>query len=253
MLRRCRELKNWLVYDGGRRFYLEQKRRILLWSNLFLTVRGWRCYRAWRQSLKPGHSPVRDRYPLITFGARRWLDDHLTPDMTVFEYGSGGSTLYFCQRVKHVVSVEHDSVWFMAMTRILEEAGVQNCQRLLRRPEPMDGSEPSYGPESYTSCFQQHQGCSYRAYVQAIEAFPDHCFDLVLVDGRARASCLALCIGKVKPGGFIMLDNSDRPQYADATALLKDWDHQRFAGIGPNCHFVWATTVWQAPCNDAPE
>ena len=33
--------------------------------------------------------------PWVTHGAKKWLDSYLKKDMKVFEWGSGGSTLYF--------------------------------------------------------------------------------------------------------------------------------------------------------------
>jgi hypothetical protein len=41
-------------------------------------------------------------YPFIDF-----ISDRLSPDMEIFEYGSGNSTLYFASKVKWVYSIEH--------------------------------------------------------------------------------------------------------------------------------------------------
>ena len=62
----------------------------------------------WFHSMLPGHSPLQDETPWITFRAIDWLDAFLKPDMDVFEYGAGGSTLYLAKRARRVVSVEHD-------------------------------------------------------------------------------------------------------------------------------------------------
>ena len=32
--------------------------------------------------------------------------------MNIFEYGAGNSTLYYAEKVSHVISVEHDKKWF---------------------------------------------------------------------------------------------------------------------------------------------
>ncbi|MDP2056339.1 MAG: hypothetical protein Q8K35_01095, partial [Thiobacillus sp.] len=66
----------------------------------------------WLHSLLPGHSPLYDEVPWITFRAIDWLDTYLKSDMSVFEYGAGGSTLYLAKRVRNVVSVEHDEGFY---------------------------------------------------------------------------------------------------------------------------------------------
>ena len=38
--------------------------------------------------------------------AFKWVEKYIKPDMNVFEYGSGGSTLYFGNNVQLVVSIE---------------------------------------------------------------------------------------------------------------------------------------------------
>ena len=63
---------------------------------------------AWISSWLPGRTPLKDGAPYVTFRAMEWLEGYLTPEVSVFEYGSGGSTVYLAKRVKTVVSVEHD-------------------------------------------------------------------------------------------------------------------------------------------------
>ena len=36
---------------------------------------------------------------------------------------------------------------------------------------------------------------------------------------------------KVRPGGYLLLDDSDRPGYAEALELLEGWRQRRFAGV----------------------
>jgi len=49
-------------------------------------------------------------YPFIDF-----ISDRLRPDMEIFEYGSGNSTLWFADRVKRVDVIEHDEKWYKIM------------------------------------------------------------------------------------------------------------------------------------------
>jgi len=88
---------------------------------------------------------------------------------------------------------------------------------------------------------------SYEAYARAIDAEPDGSLDLVLVDGRARVACLRQARSKVRSGGFIILDDSARPEYAEAAALLAGWPCRRFGGLGPGKHLPAETAAWQRP------
>jgi hypothetical protein len=73
------------------------------------------------------------------------------------------------------------------------------------------------------------------AYVSGL---PDSSFDLVLVDhtdvpGTTRVDSVAAAREKVRPGGFLVLDDSDRELYAAVDRLLAGWFVRRFAGIKP--------------------
>ncbi|MFX0145458.1 MAG: hypothetical protein ACFE9C_15445, partial [Candidatus Hodarchaeota archaeon] len=49
--------------------------------------------------------------PWIPIKAKIWLDNNLTAEMMIYEYGSGMSTLYFSSKVKKIISVEHNKDW----------------------------------------------------------------------------------------------------------------------------------------------
>ncbi|MEA2488493.1 MAG: hypothetical protein QOH21_285, partial [Acidobacteriota bacterium] len=68
-------------------------------------------FERWRASIKGDASPIADELPWMTFGAIDFLDGYLQPGMRVFEYGSGGSTLFYLRHGASVVSVEHDAEW----------------------------------------------------------------------------------------------------------------------------------------------
>jgi len=55
-----------------------------------------------------------------------------------------------------------------------------------------------------------------------LEDYEDSHFDLVLVDGVERDRAMMTAIAKVKPGGYIYLDNTDSPclGYRIARAML---------------------------------
>ena len=57
-------------------------------------------------------------------------------------------------------------------------------------------------------------------------------FDLVLVDGYStyRMDCLRLSSDKVKPGGWIILDDSQVKRYRQAPHILDGWDRTEIQG-----------------------
>ena len=63
----------------------------------------------------------------------------------------------------------------------------------------------------------------YDNYAKAILDFPINSFDLVFVDGRNRAECTKHAVSRVKPGGYLVLDDSQREQYQVGIDLLSDW------------------------------
>lgn len=83
--------------------------------------------------------------------------------------------------------------------------------------------------------------------MKSIDAFPDRSFDLIFVDGRARSSCIFHARNKVKPGRFLMLDNSERNYYSFGKELLIDWERKDFFGPGPYGRYFWQTTIWRRP------
>src|SRR5690606_17385416 len=66
-------------------------------------------------------TPLERELPWITVGAMREIRKYLKPEMRVFEYGSGGSTLFFARQVKEVVSVEHHAEWYEKVKSTLAE------------------------------------------------------------------------------------------------------------------------------------
>ena len=67
-----------------------------------------------------------------------------------------------------------------------------------------------------------------RPYAPVISEYPDETFDFILVDGRDRVQCIKCALPKLKRGGWLMLDNSERRRYAAA-------------GITWLCHFYQPT------------
>lgn len=202
----------------------------------------------WIVSFLPGKSAIKDGLPFVTFETIEWLDSFLTKEMNVAEWGTGGSTVFFAKKAKNVVAVEHHPNWYRRISQILKDKNIQNCRYILKEPKAAAGAAlASDDPQSFLSSSPRTEGKSFEDYCRAIDDYPDDSFDLISVDGRARPSCIARAISKVRPLGFILLDDSDGQEYARGAALMKDWKRKEF--FGPKSYAVdfYHTTIWQKP------
>lgn len=174
--------------------------------------------------------------PWLTFDAILALQERMRPGIRVFEYGSGGSTLFWLAKgAAEVVSVEHDPKWFRVMAARL--VGKIQADLRLVSPERTGAANQIHNPPD-PALFQSDDGIfrgfSFEGYVRQIDAFPDGYFDILLVDGRARPSCIAHGAPKVRAGGLLVLDNADRSYYLSRTAAsLADFDQEIFSGMTP--------------------
>lgn len=202
-----------------------------------------RWYSYWRRSLKEEQFPVKAKLPWITFEAIDWLESYLRPDMKVFEWGSGGSTLFFAPRVNTVTTVEHDQEWYSAVKSSIHAANVDNVHLCLQPPIYLPESSPQF-----RSTLKQYQDYSFEAYIKAVDGFADSSFDLIMVDGRARVCCVERAINKVRQGGYLFLDNTEREEYLSAFDYLRHWRAHTFIGPVVNLKsYIARCTIWQKP------
>lgn len=186
------------------------------------------------------HTAVQLGMPWITFLAFEQIESRLRSNHTVLEYGAGGSTIFFASRCDRVVTVEHDAAWASSIRSALADRASRVDIRVVP-PRIV-----AMVPEVRSARFGDSRA-DFGPYVATCREFPDRSFDLILVDGRARVACIEACHSKLKPGGLLVLDNSERPDYAAASAMLSDWRRQDYFGLGLVCSRPWCTTIWEAP------
>jgi predicted O-methyltransferase YrrM len=210
-----------------------------VWGSLYfayLLVEDWparRFFPQWLRSFR--QQSVKDGLPWLPFALIEWLDAYLTPSMSVFEYGSGGTTIWFAPRVRQVVSVEHHPEWHQAVSAELQRRGVTNVVYQLH--EGAISQAPVYWDN-----WGDYNERDFTDYVRAIDGYPDHSFDLVLVDGRARKFCIEHAIRKVKPGGYLVVDNATSAQMAGFYGPLAPYRQVNWNSVAPR----WPPHKWQA-------
>ena len=179
------------------------------------------------------HNLLHDKGPLelgmpwFSYAAIDFLDLFLEPHMTVCEYGSGGSTVFFAQRAKSVFSIEDNPTWFELVSKKLRERSLPNVTLVLC---PFD--------------FKQATDFEHSAYLQAI---PDERFDVIVVDGAeewtpVRPVCFRKAESRVKRGGIIVLDDSWR--YPELRRDHRAKEFKVFESVGPGRPGVTSTDVF---------
>ena len=202
---------------------LFNRRYLILWLKLFF-----------KRS-----NPVKEQIPYLPFRAQEWLNRFLKSDMRVFEYGSGGSTIFIAKRVKSIVSIEHDKKWYQIVNAVLNKNAINNCEYFLIEPDYKDlKSIPSY------KIFSQLLFKPFKQYIAQIDRYPDASFDLVSIDGKARNFCVRRAIRKVRKGGILLLDDSNYKIFRPSLDLLIQYQKHEFYGLCPFVAFN-QTTIWK--------
>jgi predicted O-methyltransferase YrrM len=205
-------------------------------------------YSAWRQSLKRPRETVLVPRPWITFGAIHFVESRLDPRARIFEFGAGGSTLFWASRAREVYSVEHDPDWSRQVAHATSALGLRNVTILLVEPSVSSHAkhDDPADPDAYRSSDPQFADRTFRDYAAAIDRYPDGWFKVVLHDGRARPPCFKHAVRKLAPGGLLILDNAERLHYGSIERTLDDlgWRRRDFSGPAPHNQHFWKTTTW---------
>jgi len=171
----------------------------------------------WSKALSEDKCIDKNRNPIpwFSYPAIDFLSQLNLLEKEVFEYGCGFSTLYWGSRVKSVISVESDLKWIEK----IEPQLPANCKIIPTTLELED-------------------------YAGKISAFRK--FDIIIVDGyiHTRTACCELSLKHLKPGGIIILDNSDRclksAEILRNAGLIQS-DFTGFTPLNPNAQ---TTTVF---------
>lgn len=198
--------------------------------------------------------------PWIEFEVIDLLEKYFTKQINtrVFEYGMGRSTIFFLSRVTELISVEHDENWFRQVNESVHQLNFQNkWKAFLIRPEPKSPNltiDPS-NPDHYGTEDAHLKNFTFQKYAESIESYPNNYFDIILIDGRARPSCLKHSLNKVKNDGLIILDNTERDYYLRAFSDVKNnFEVIDFYGPNPyNTDFTQTSVIMKKKKNSKSE
>jgi hypothetical protein len=174
----------------------------------------------WFRSVKEAKSVDLDwkSLPWLTYPAIAFLAERLGGDQVVFEYGLGGSSLWFAERAKSVCSVEHHREWYDKFAKALPSNAEVVFSPLGRDGDYLD---VAFG-----------ETVARNAYTDTILSAPKA--DVVMIDGIYRNGCAAAC-EVIGPTGVIVFDNTDFPAAQPGVRYLRDlgWRQLRFVGMAP--------------------
>jgi len=129
-----------------------------------------------------------------------WMDsrekqlilDCLTDNMTMLEWGSGGSTLEFSSIVDKYYSIEHNKDWYDKISTELKKYPLNDVTYKYVK----QNSENTLGKQS-----EYHM---YKDYIDIVDKFNVK-FDVVLIDGRARRLCAKKIIPYLNPDSIVFI------------------------------------------------
>lgn len=150
--------------------------------------------------------------PWFTYPAFEFIHQFDLSQKTIFEWGSGNSSVYFAKKCKQIISIEHDEAWFNKQ---------QN--KLLPNQQLFHLKDNNY----YEAIISHNQ-----------------LFDIVIVDGILRDDCLKIAMNKINEGGMLILDNADR--HPDSCKNYRDNGYTQidFHGLGPVNEYAWTTSIF---------
>jgi predicted O-methyltransferase YrrM len=187
-----------------------------------MPLSGWLRYPAAWWRARRGSTPER---PWIVPAAIGFLRRRIRSDWSVLELGAGRSTLWFARRAGRVVSFEDNGFWAEQTQARLAQLSLDNVDLRVQPIEELPG---------------------------AVTALPDAAFDLVVVDfleapAVTRIDALKPAMEKVRLGGWLLLDDSDRPGYAAAFELLNGWRFRKFVGVKDGWPEACETGIFRRP------
>lgn len=162
-----------------------------------------------RRSIDHVGNPI----PWFTYSAIEYLEQLDISNCSLFEYGSGNSTLYWAKKTKTVLSVEDNESWKDEIT-----PNLSNNASIIFAEKKND-------------------------YIQSITTANKE-FDIIVVDGSYRYECAKAAVDKLSKTGVIILDDSDDHLEAMNHLIKSNLIKVDFCGFTPIVSFTKTTSFF---------
>ncbi len=199
--------------------YISNSRRVFkVILDLVLNPKHIYFYLIYSVSLR---SPLQIELPWWSFKSIFILKNLLHPNLEVYEWGSGGSTIFLSKFVKSVHAVEHNSSWVKKIECIIEKKNIENIAISKREINLESSSKFLQSP--YSKDIQKS-------------------YDLIVIDGEdhfgpdqtwsARENCFEISQDHINEnGGIIVVDDAWR--YPKILELSKAKKILQYESTGP--------------------
>lgn len=159
--------------------------------------------------------------PWFSYSAIEFLSERLQKDMSVFEFGSGNSTIWLAQRTGKVVSCEHDTNWYGRIRG--------------RLPDNVEYLAVPVQREPYCAALQDRS----------------ERFAVIVIDGCYRNEIASFCGRYLQANGVVVYDDShlDHLRAGCDDLLRQGMKEIRFVGIGPMDYIRKQTSVFYRQAN----
>ena len=151
----------------------------------------------------------------IDEGGVRLICSILSSDMSVLEYGAGGSTTMFSRFVKSWLSVEHNSWWADTVNHILASQGLSHKTRVVTVPTDLPYNDSLPLPKRGDGSVEQ-----FHSYIN----YPSGQYDLIIDDGRARVAVSQAALDKKllkSKDSFLVVHDWERKMYKTIVSKIE--------------------------------
>lgn len=156
-------------------------------------------------------------YPWFTYPFIELLKTLRLNDLTVLEFGSGSSTLFWSLNCKEVFSIEKDKDWYIRLKKTIVSNNINNIH-----------------------LFFSNLDDEYSKFAIKINKK----IDILVIDGAARKSSLLNSLNYLDVNGVIIFDNIE--WYPNSAKLLRDKNFYQFdfSGFSPLNSFETCTSIF---------
>lgn len=183
-------------------------------------------------------------YPWFAFQSIRYVEKLLRPDMKIIEYGGGYSTLWWASRVSAVTTVERSKDWSEEIKQSLRKHHLKNVELRTfdKFPDASEG-ELELNYDSLRPLVDEYISSPHE---------PRHSCDVLVVDDVFRNAVVEGALHFLKPGGFLILDDSERERHKPVMErlTLDGWSSAHFFGSAPYHFHEKQTTIWFKPAEN---
>lgn len=150
--------------------------------------------------------------PWFTYPAIEYLRQLNLKNLSVLEWGTGNSTLFFAQNCREILVIEHNKEWYDLISGSLPA----NAEALLI-PE-----------EDYAAWPMEKKKK----------------FDIIVVDGIKRGDCINTALEVITENGLLIFDNSERNPELCEHIRNHNFIQVDFHGLGPINPYAWTTSFF---------